>query len=74
MSAVVVFGTFDRLHEGHLRFLGDPVPGTFEILRRLAPDLICLGYDQDQLHESLEAWLTRSSLDIPIVRLPGFGG
>jgi len=118
----VVFGTFDRLHEGHVRFLGearrrgdrlvalvsrdefvrafkskqpvnpeqhrrrrltelglvdeallsDPVPGTFEILRRLAPDLVCLGYDQDQLQESLEDWLKASSLDIPILRLPRF--
>ena len=122
MSTVLVFGTFDLLHEGHERFLAeagrrgdrlvalvarddfvrlfkgkparhseeerrsrlverglvdaaqlsDPVPGTYEAVLRLAPDLICLGYDQERLRDSLETWMAAGGREIPIQVLPHF--
>ena len=119
MKTVLVFGTFDSLHSGHLYFLrqargwarrlvvsvardefvlsakgktpendersrlqrlsesgladevylSDPVPGSYAILRKVRPDLICLGYDQDALEDSLRSWLERRRWLIPLVRL-----
>ena len=119
MKTVLVFGTFDSLHAGHLYFLSqargwgkrlvvsvardefvisvkgktpehgersridrlresgladevylsDPVPGSYGILRKVRPDLICLGYDQEALEESLRSWLERRRWLIPLVRL-----
>ncbi len=104
---VLVFGTFDLLHEGHRYFLsrarqfGDtliavvarddfvrqrkgrpPVDamkkrmeilrdsnladevypadreiGSYHILKKTSPDVICLGYDQRELKSNLEEWL-----------------
>lgn len=100
---VLVFGTFDGLHEGHLFFLqkakecgdtlivavardahvrqlkqkkplqnekqrladvrhleivdeawlSDPILGSFEIIERVSPDGIVLGYDQHELEKAL---------------------
>jgi FAD synthetase len=119
LKTVLVFGTFDSLHTGHLYFLSqarrrgkrlvvsvardqfvssvkgktpehgersrigrlresgladevylsDPVPGSYGILRKVRPDLICLGYDQEALEESLRSWLERRRWLIPLVRL-----
>jgi FAD synthetase len=100
---VMVFGVFDRLHEGHIYFLsqakgygevivvvardktakdlknrlplqteeeravaleklsnisqvvlGDEVQGSYEVIKKYKPDIICLGYDQDWLKKDLE--------------------
>jgi FAD synthetase len=116
MTTVLVFGTFDRLHEGHLRFLSaarahgdrlvvlvsrdqfvrgfkkkepafpeelrrrrlvergladeaylsDPVPGSYEMVKSIRPDLICLGHDQERLRESLYDWMADGRSTIPI--------
>jgi FAD synthetase len=102
-KTVVIFGTFDGIHEGHrefirqarkqgeklvaiiardeavkklkrktpindelerlnavlnmedidLVFLGDPEQGTYNILREVNPDIIFLGYDQQDLHNDI---------------------
>ena len=116
----VVFGVFDRLHEGHRDFLrqaleladactvvvardsavvelknktprdterarmaslratkgiadvvlGDVDQGTYEILKKLKPDVILLGYDQGRLAEDLAAKMASGALpNIPLVRL-----
>jgi FAD synthetase len=122
VTKVLVFGTFDRLHEGHVRFLSearsfgdrivalvardefvraakskeplhserercrrllerglveeallsDQEPGTYRAVRAAAPDVICLGYDQARLKESLERWMAAESLAIPLRVLPRF--
>ena len=109
---VVVFGTFDLLHEGHLDFLrqagkfgvelmvavpsdrvvemlkrkkpswdekrrlgavaaldgvakailGDDEIGTYSIIKQHKPDVICLGYDQDDLKKDLEEKIQRGIL------------
>jgi FAD synthetase len=120
MKRILVFGTFDVLHSGHLEFLkqvkrkegrlvvslardsfvrrfkgkdpkhtqkdrarrllrtglvdgvrlSDRVPGSYRLVLRLKPDLICLGYDQQRLEESLRSWLKARGLNIPVERLP----
>ena len=108
----MVFGTFDRLHHGHLSFLkqakrhgdelivavandrivqmlknkkplhssekrrravakidvitkavmGDDTLGTYSIVKKHKPDVICLGYDQDDLKKDLEEKIQRGIL------------
>ena len=107
MKTVLVFGTFDILHQGHRWFLSqaasrgdriiavvsrdrfvlewkgktpssdertrrsaiiesglvddavlsDPAQGSYDVLKRIAPDIICLGHDQSALKDDLEAFL-----------------
>ena len=118
-KTVLVFGTFDHLHEGHRYFLlrakslgnrlvvsvardrfvhlfkgkfpknnerdrmaglrksgladgvylSDAIPGSYRILRKVEPDLICLGYDQDALEENLRRWLEHKRWRIPLMKL-----
>jgi cytidyltransferase-like protein len=51
-------------------YLSDPVPGSYELLLKTRPDLICLGYDQDLLRKSLRDWLAVMRWRLPLVRLP----
>lgn len=116
---VLIFGTFDRFHEGHEAFLkqahtygdqlivclpsdelvelfknhaprqryqerrdflaahplvseviqSDPVPGTYDVIRRTNPDVIAFGYDQNELKESVETWLKQYDGQIETVVL-----
>lgn len=109
MSKVLVFGTFDGIHDGHRAMLreakthgtflvvavapdevatelksakpknssakrislikaeriaddvliGDEQINSWKILRRCRPDVIALGYDQDELRHSLEEYLEK---------------
>lgn len=117
MKRVLVFGTFDSLHPGHLSFLkqakrngswliasvardtyvrkhknrepihhegerlaellasgrvneahySDESVGSYTIIDRAKPDLICLGHDQNRLREHLVEWLAANKRDIPIL-------
>lgn len=116
MKRVLVFGTFDSLHPGHLSFLkqakrqgtwliasvardayvrkhknrepihhegerlagllasglvdeahySDATVGSYAIIDRAKPNLICLGHDQNRLREHLDEWLQRTKHDIPL--------
>ncbi len=113
MRTVLVFGTFDVVHPGHVyflqqarkrgerlvvsiardsfvarfkgrppvhtegerlrhvldtglvdeAFLSDEQPGTYSAIRRLRPEMICLGHDQDALGENLAAWLKQEGVE-----------
>ena len=43
--------------------LADPAIRTYGVLRRLKPDVICLGHDQRALKDDLERWLTAHADD-----------
>ena len=114
---VMVFGTFDRLHSGHLSFLkqarrhgdelivvvardnivqmlknkkplhssekrrravaeidamtkavmGDDTLGTYSIVKKHKPHIICLGYDQQKLKRNLEKHMKNGNM--PRIRL-----
>ena len=122
MNRVLVFGTFDVIHPGHINFLkqarekgdfliasvardefvavnkrrkpihgeterlkavlgdglvdeaylSDPVPGTYSLIKRFKPDVICIGHDQEELKKNLEAWLNVNKLNIKTVTLKPF--
>lgn len=56
-----------EVHEGHL---SDSSLGSYRMLRRIAPDQIVLGFDQDALREDLVRWMSREDLDYPITVIP----
>jgi FAD synthetase len=49
--------------------LSDPVPGSYDILVKTRPDIVCLGYDQDALAENLRSWLEAGRWGVRLVRL-----
>lgn len=46
--------------------LGDQKQGTYGVIKRWKPDVICLGYDQDTLGADLKKKMSR----IPLIRMP----
>ncbi len=49
--------------------LSDEVLGSFESLQTIKPDVIALGYDQDELADALKKWLKANKIEVRIVRL-----
>ena len=45
---------------------GDREQGSYKIILREKPDVICLGYDQKDLAEDLKRWLAGQPLHIPL--------
>jgi glycerol-3-phosphate cytidylyltransferase-like family protein len=43
------------------------------ILREVKPDIICVGYDQQQIKASVEKLLRTERLSILVVQIPKFG-
>jgi len=119
----MVFGVFDRLHDGHRAFfkqagqygyeliavvardvavfqlknkkpfqnersrlafvqrvrsvahaaLGDLKSGTYDIIRRWEPDIICLGYDQKSLERDLKKRIREGGFEpVRLIRLRSF--
>lgn len=50
-SAIIESGLVDDA------VLSDPAQGSYDVLKRIAPDIICLGHDQSALKDDLEAFL-----------------
>ena len=40
--------------------LADEITGSFSILNKIRPSVICLGHDQNALGDSLKAWMKRT--------------
>ena len=53
-------------------YLSDYQTGTYDIVRRVDPDVICIGHDQERLLTSLDEWLKQSGLDIPLQVLDAY--
>ena len=45
---------------------GDTEQGSYMVILREKPDIICLGYDQDELAEDLRRWMQTKKTTIPI--------
>ena len=54
-------------HEQWVSFavLGDEELSSYQVLEELNPDVICLGYDQQELGEDLRRWMKRRGNEIP---------
>lgn len=50
-------------------YLGDKVLGKYNILKKTKPDIIVLGYDQDELYKNLSVFLAQHNLSIKMIRL-----
>jgi FAD synthetase len=122
MTTVLVFGTFDVIHPGHVSFLrqarkrgdrlvvsiardafvesfkgkkpqhnqeqrirhlketglvddaylSDEVQGTYSLVDKVKPQVICLGHDQDLLHNDLKKHLAAHHREIELVRLESY--
>ena len=57
----------DRAILGHENF------DMLAILREVKPDVICVGYDQQEIKKSVRSLLKREGLDILVVQIPKFG-
>ncbi|MDP4009223.1 MAG: adenylyltransferase/cytidyltransferase family protein [bacterium] len=51
--------------------LGDEEQSSYQVLQELSPDIICLGYDQQQLKQDLLLWMEKNK-QIPITVLRGY--
>ncbi len=52
--------------------LGDSQLSTYSVLVQLNPDVICLGYDQDELEKDLKNWLQTQNRKIAIYQLKSY--
>lgn len=52
--------------------LGDEEPGTYAIVDRIEPGVICLGHDQDALKADLERWLCRRGRNLRLITLSAY--
>jgi FAD synthetase len=53
-------------------YLGDRSPGSYAVVKRLRPDVICLGHDQHLLEADLREWIRRSGIKLEVHRLRGY--
>lgn len=122
MKTVLVFGTFDLIHPGHIFFLNqarqhgdrlvasvardvfvaekkgrqplhsederiarimstglvedavlsDSETGTYSVIGRFNPDVICLGHDQRDLEADLNRWTAANAVQIKIIVLKSY--
>lgn len=52
--------------------LGDEQLSTYTVLVRYKPDVVCLGYDQDELDEDLQRWITKQGKKIELHRAKSY--
>jgi FAD synthetase len=43
-------------------YLGDEKEGKYEVLKNLAPDIVCFGYDQEALRKDIESKIASGAL------------
>ena len=55
-----------------LTVLGDEKQSSYEILKDLNPNGICLGYDQTNLAEDLKIWMQKTQKNIPLYCLDAY--
>lgn len=49
--------------------LGDEEQSTYIALQELNPDIVCFGYDQDNLAKDLQIWMQKTGMKISLHRL-----
>ncbi|MDP3710700.1 MAG: adenylyltransferase/cytidyltransferase family protein [bacterium] len=52
--------------------LGDKITGAYEVVKKLQPDIICLGYDQTALDKDLRRYFLASGQRIKIIKIKAF--
>lgn len=51
---------------------GDLEIGAFTVIDNIKPDIIAVGYDQDQLETAIKQWLNENDEKIPVIQLRPF--
>ena len=52
--------------------LGDAIVGSFTVLARINPDIICIGHDQEQFAVALRHWLHAQSMNTRLVSISAY--
>ena len=52
--------------------LADTKTGTFNVVKKLNPQIVCFGHDQTRLAESFKDWLKTNKMNIEIVIIEPF--
>ncbi|MEX0567808.1 MAG: adenylyltransferase/cytidyltransferase family protein, partial [Candidatus Njordarchaeota archaeon] len=52
--------------------LGNEQGSLFDIIEKIKPDIIALGYDQKISEDDLRLWMERKNIKFKVVRLPKF--
>ena len=50
-------------------YLSDDIPGTYSLIQRIHPQVICIGHDQHQLQDNLENWLATHEGNVELVNM-----
>ena len=49
--------------------LSDPEIGSYNVIERTMPNVICIGYDQDKLKANLISWISAKALKIKVLTI-----
>lgn len=52
--------------------LSDPVTGSYNVVSKFMPNVICFGHDQTRLLNSFKKWLDKERIDVEIVIIDPF--
>jgi cytidyltransferase-like protein len=52
--------------------LGDIEQSTYDVVEKLAPDVICFGYDQNVLYEDIKKWLQGKEKSVELKKLNSY--
>ncbi len=52
--------------------LSDPVTGSYDVVSKYRPDIICFGHDQTELHESFRNWVDIKNISVEIIVIDSY--
>lgn len=50
-------------------YFGDKILGRYSVIKKARPDIVVLGYDQDELYKNLSEFLKKSKISVKLLKL-----